>query len=224
MNHKVVNIFIVDDHQLFIDGLKAILRTAREVQVSGSAGDGEEALRLIDGRLVDLVITDISMPNMSGDVFTRLLKEKHPSLKVLVLSMHNDIEHINRMLTAGADGYILKNTGRKELLEAVREIMNGRQFFSVEVKNQMLNAYVGKSRSEKTKEKKPVDTESLYFTRREKEVMRLIKEGLTSQDIAFRLYLSVNTVNTHRKNIYAKTNVSNAAQLIDFIEKNNINL
>lgn len=222
-NTNNIKLLIVDDHQMFIDGLKAILRHFTNITVIGEALSGEDALVFLDSSEPDVIITDISMPGMKGDELAKKVSELYPNIRILALSMHNDIAIIDKMIKAGVKGYILKNTGRKELIEAVNAVSRGETFYSTEVKEEMLKKYVSK-----TQNFMPSKHFSKYkivnFTRREKQLIKFLIEGLSNADIAENLRLSVNTVKSHRKNIYSKTNVNNTASLIEYLSENKIEL
>lgn len=222
-NTNNIKLLIVDDHQMFIDGLKAILRHFTNITVIGEALSGEDALVFLDSSEPDVIITDISMPGMKGDELAKKVNELYPNIRILALSMHNDIAIIDKMIKAGVKGYILKNTGRKELIEAVNAVSRGETFYSTEVKEEMLKKYVSK-----TQNFVPSKHFSKYkvvnFTRREKQLIKFLIEGLSNADIAENLRLSVNTVKSHRKNIYSKTNVNNTASLIEYLSENKIEL
>ncbi len=219
--NDVIELMIVDDHQMFIDGLKALLRHSREIKVIGESKSGEEALEMLQQTKPNVMITDISMPGMKGDELAKIVSEKYPEVKILALSMHNDIQHIDMMINAGVKGYILKNTGKAELIDAIKTVSQGKNFFSVEVKEAMLSKYIKSSTPD---ENKVQPDKEVYLTRREKQIIKLIMEGFSNIEIAEKLSLSVYTVSSHRRNIYSKTHVNNAASLIDYVRKNNIYL
>ncbi|OIP00581.1 MAG: hypothetical protein AUJ98_07000 [Bacteroidetes bacterium CG2_30_33_31] len=223
MIEQTINIFIVDDHLMFIDGLKAILKLSPEIVVVGDATSGEEALQKIENLDIDVLLTDISMPKMKGDELCRLVKAKNSMIQILALTMHNNIEIIDTMIKAGVSGYILKNTGRKELLEAIHAIHEGRNFYSTEVQESMLKKYIKNGYQTIGDPSLNIET-SVYFTRREKQIMKLIIEGNSNAEIAQILLLSIHTITSHRKNIYSKTSVNNTAQLIEFVRSNAIYL
>jgi len=181
MKNTAVKLMVVDDHQMFIDGIKAILKSSQEIKVVAEALSGKEALDIIGKVKPQVVITDISMPEMTGDELTRLITEKYPEVNVLALSMHNNIEIINKMINAGVKGYILKNTGKKELMDAVLTVSAGRNYFSVEVKDALLEKYISPDT-----EDKPVEdvSEKVYLTRREKQIIKLIVNGYSNSEIA----------------------------------------
>jgi DNA-binding NarL/FixJ family response regulator len=206
-------IFIVDDHQMFIDGIKALLRNTKDFEVVGDACDGHKAFNFIGCNAVDIVITDVSMPGMSGIELTQLLKEKCTGIKVLVVSMYSDRSVIEDVLLAGADGFILKNTGKKELIDALTRIANHGSYYSSEIISRHIANVVVKRKSE-------IETRNL--SERELEVLKLIVLEHSSEVIADKLCISKRTVDTHRKNIMEKTGTKSLVGLIKFAIRNNL--
>jgi len=223
MNNDTIKLLIVDDHQLFIDGLKAILSHVADIKVIGEALSGEDALDFLLKTRPDVIITDISMPGMKGDELARKITELYPDIYLLALSMHNDIAIIDKMINAGVKGYILKNTGRKELTDAVMTVSRGENFYSTEVKEEMLKKYVSKAHVVPPSVNR-YNNDIVYFTRREKELIKLLMVGKSNSEIAEMLKLSINTVKSHRKNIYSKTNVNNTASLLEYLNSHRIEI
>lgn len=224
MHESPIKLMIVDDHQLFIDGIKAILRWSKDIEIVGEALSGEETLKQLSEfhQLPDVLITDISMPGMKGDELVEKITANFPSIKILALSMHNDINTIDRMIAAGVKGYILKNTGRKELIIAINTIFNNENFYSEEVKAEMVGKYIRTTKPASENQNKTNPGADVFLSRRERQIIKLILEGKSNSDIGEELRLSVHTITSHRKNFYSKLNVSNTAQLIDFIKVNNM--
>lgn len=223
MQNNQIRLMLVDDHQMFIDGLKAILRFSQEIKVVGEALNGKDALELIPTIMPDVMITDISMPGMTGDELARAVSKDFPSVKILALSMHDDIVNIDKMVQAGITGYILKNTGRIELIEAIKKVSNNEKFYSKTVQEAMLNKYVIESQSQNITNNEYVSS-GIFLSFREKQIIKLIVKGYSSSEIADELGLSIHTISSHRKNIYTKLKVTNMAQLIDYINKNKVKL
>lgn len=201
----MIKVLIADDHRLFIDGLKAMLEGTPEIEVVGEAMNGQEVLAFCTRQDLDIVIMDISMPGMDGIDATKQLVKSHPQIKILCLSMHNDRNFISDMLKNGAHGYILKNTGKEELLEALHSLQSGETYLGEEVRKTLLNSFM--------KQDKLPPTEKL--SDREKEVLECIAGGLTTQEIAEQLFISKNTVETHRKNLLYKLQAKNTAELVN---------
>ena len=211
--NKPIRILIADDHQMFIDGLKALLKREKDIQVIGEVCSGGHAVEFIIKTPPDLLITDISMPGMSGVELTRWVKENYPEVKVLVLTMYNDREIINEILMSEAEGYILKNTGKQELVNAIKRIADNSTYYSTEVLNIMLT---------RLKKQKTIEMNTSLLTPRETEIVKLIMEELSSEEIADKLFISKRTVDTHRKNIIAKTNTRTIVGLLKFAIENNL--
>jgi len=203
-----IRLFIVDDHQMMIDGIVSLLKGEKKIEIIGTALNGVETLKKIEKNFPDILLTDISMPEMGGIELCRELKQKFPTLKVLILTMYNDREIINEILLAGANGYILKNTGKHELLEAIETLNQNNEYYSSEV----VNALIENVKSP-IKEKQ---INSSDLTEREIEIVRLIVKELSSAEIAEKLFISLRTVETHRKNILRKTGVKNIVGLIKY--------
>lgn len=203
-----INILLVDDHQLVIDGLKSMISAGKHLHVSGEALNGQQAIDIIMANpdKFQLVISDITMPLMGGVELCKLIKQQFPHIKVLMLSMHNSISIIKDSLTAEADGYMLKNTGQEEFLKGLDRIIGDGTYFSQDILPIILNQF--------QKEKPLLNKSSL--TQREKEVLELIVQELTSKEIADKLNISKQTVDTHRINIMQKTDCKSLVGLIKY--------
>jgi DNA-binding NarL/FixJ family response regulator len=208
-----IKILIVDDHQMFIEGIRALLRKEAHMQFVGEANTGEAALALLETTPADILITDISMPSMDGIALTREVKQKWPDIKVLVVSMHNDPTVIGEILLAEAEGYILKNTGKAELVAAIHQLMNGGTHYSPSVLATLMR---------KTKEQTKAEDELRELTERELEILKLIVQEYSTADIAEKLFISPRTVDTHRKNIMLKTQSRTLVGLIKFAFRNEL--
>ena len=203
-----INILVVDDHQLVIDGLKSMLAEEKSYVVKDEAVNGQQALEIITANPnnYQLIITDISMPLMTGIELCKIIKEQFPHIKVLILSMHNSIAIVKDALNAEADGYMLKNTGQDEFLNAIERILGNGTYFSQDILPIILNQF--------QKERKDVLKSAL--TIREKEVLELIVQEFTSKEIADKLFISKQTVDTHRINIMQKTDCKTLVGLIKY--------
>jgi DNA-binding NarL/FixJ family response regulator len=198
---------------MFIDGVKALLSKEKNLNFVHEALNGEDALSYIRKNKVDLLITDISMPGMSGTELTKRIKQEFPQIKVLVLTMFSDPAIINEILQSEAEGYILKNTGKQELLSAISKLMDEGTYYSNEVMNLMLKQNRKKLIEPNTKEQ---------LTERETEILKLVCEEYTTAGIAEKLFISPRTVDTHRKNILEKTQSKTIVGLIKYAFENNI--
>lgn len=218
---KTTKILIVDDHEVVRDGLKNILTSLDNITIAGEAGNGEDAVKMYVSLKPDLVIMDISMPGMNGIEATKIIKEKDPDACILILTMHDNQEYLNQIIRSGAKGFILKNTDKDELLEAVKTVSAGDNFFSKDISKLIIDNYI---RTAKDTDKNDGYKE-VPLTKREIEILKLIASGYSNQEIANILYISYNTVDTHRKNIMHKLSIKNTAGLVRYaIEKGLISL
>lgn len=207
-----IKIFLVEDHEIVRQGLKALLES--QCTVIGEASSGVEAIEKLEQGLPDILLMDMNMPIMNGAECARVLKQKYPEVKILILSMHDDAGYLLDSLRAGADGYILKNSSTDELVLAIRKVAKGEKFISTELIVNILDNF--KHQPEK-KTEIPLD-----ITGREMDVLKLIGEGFTNSEIADKLFTSVRTIETRRKNLLEKTKTTNTATLIKFAVKNGL--
>ncbi len=208
-----VNILLVDDHQLVIDGIKSMLADQQELIVCDTARSGEEAWIKISSaeKHYDVVITDISMTGMSGIELCTKIKTLNCFIKVLVLSMHDEAEYIREALLCESDGYLLKNSGKKELITAIKTMMEKGSYYAYDV---LPHIYA---------EVKADESHSVHkLSPRELEVFQLILQEMTSKEIAEKLYISKQTVDTHRINIMEKTSSKSVVGLIKYAIKHNL--
>ena len=209
MEGETIKVLLADDHELVLDGLKLILERDDRFEVIGEAYDGEELLRKIRmAPELDIVVLDINMPKKDGIQVTREIKSTFPEVKVLILSMYNRKEFVKNLVDVGIDGYILKNAGKQELLKALETLSGGDPYYGEEVTKTIMKSYQKKKVFDN-----PIDVE---LSTREKEIVKLIANELTTAEIADQLFISVYTVDTHRKNILAKLGVKNAAGIMKF--------
>ncbi len=201
-----IKVHIVDDHQMMLDGLKALLSGEASIQIIGESNNGKIAFDKILTQQPDVLITDISMPEMNGLELTRAVKEKFPQIKILALSMFGERNTISEMLEAGINGYILKNTGKQELLSAIKKVSEGGMFFSDEVSEELMKPAQIENKHDET----------VSLTPREIEIVRLIEKEYSNALIAETLFISERTVETHRKNIFRKTNTKSVVGLIKY--------
>jgi len=202
-------ILIADDHDVVRSGLRVLHHSFRDFVVIGEASNGEEAVRLAAERTPDVVLMDISMPVMDGIEATARIVERSPEARVVILSVHEGEEYLQRILKAGARGYVLKNAGRKEIAQAVRTALSGDRFFSPGISRLIVDGFIRHSTGAPSGG--PDDNR---LTKRESEILGYIARGLTSREIAEKLFLSFRTVNTHRTNIMQKLNVHDTAGLV----------
>lgn len=213
---ETINILIVDDHQMLIDGIQALLKKEKHFQFIATANSGEKALELLKTIHPNLVITDINMPGMSGIELTKHIKTHYNDIKVLVLTMHNERAIISEILKAEAEGYILKNTGREELINAIHKIADGGTFFSSDV----IASLMKETKSEVTEQH--LTPEKAGLTPREIEIIKLIADEFSSAQIAEKLFISPRTVDTHRKHILEKIQCKTVVGLLKFAYANHL--
>jgi DNA-binding NarL/FixJ family response regulator len=202
------SILIVDDHRLFAEGLRSLL-TLNGFEVSGILDNGKALLQLEEEQMPRLLLLDITMEDMDGIELSAIIKKKYPAVNILIISMHSKRVYIEKLLHIGIDGYILKNAGDDELKTAVASILGGERYFSVRIRDIVLKSMLPSSRREE-----PV------LTPREKNILHLIAEGNSTKEIAMQLFVSINTVETHRKNMLLKTGLRNVAHLIKWAYDN----
>ncbi len=213
----MIKILIADDHTMFADGIESILGTEDGVQVVGKCYDGGAIFDFLAKNEVDVLLLDVNLPVMNGiEVCKRLFKE-NKTIKVLALSMYNEESFITEILNNGAQGYILKNTGRTELLKAIHTVHQGESYFSSAVTQTIM---AGLLKQQKKEDKKTKNIPKI--SRREKEVLRLIVQEHTTQEIANELFISLKTVESHRSNLLAKLNARNTAGLVRVTLENNL--
>lgn len=197
------NLFIIDDHQLVVDGLQSLLINEEKYLIVGFSNKSKEVMASLENLNVNILLTDINMPELSGVELTRQVKEKFPHIKILALSMFGDRNVIREMIDAGVSGYILKNTGKKELIEALDKLAMGHTFFGDEVTQELLKSF------------KHIDDKP-RLTKREIEIIRLIEKENSNKTIADILFISERTVETHRKNIFRKTATHSVIGLLKY--------
>ncbi len=208
-------IVLVDDHRMILDGLQSLLENDEHFETAGTYTSAAEALKDIDHAKPDFIITDISMPGMNGIEFTSEVKKKFPEIKIIALTMSGDASMIEEMTAAGISGYILKNTGRRELKEALEKVSSGEMYYSAEAAAAMMTS-VRKQKQLREEEEKA------HLTPREKEIIKLIAREYSNAMIAGELFISERTVETHRKNIFRKTNTKNIVGLIKYAMEHNL--
>lgn len=208
-------ILIVDDHPLFREGLKSLLARHPGFEVVREAGNGDDGLRKAKKFRPDLVVIDISLPDVSGIEVTRNIRELLPETRVVILSMHSKIDYITKAFQAGARGYIVKESTTEKLLECLEAVSKGEYFMDSSLHYKVLEN-VMKSREQ---EAKITDAGYNALTRREQEVMRLLAQGLSSKKIAEKLFISPKTVKNHRSNIMSKLDLHSTVELVRYAAK-----
>lgn len=193
-----ISVFIVDDHYMVIEGIRSLLQNEKSIEWVGHATNAASCLSFLQQRQPDVILMDINLPDKSGIDLCLEVKQKYPAVFIVGLSTFNQQSFIGKMMENGASGYVLKNATQNELMEAITTVASGKTYLSFE--------------ANKTLQK--VNANAVVLTRREKEILELIAQGLTNNEIATKLFVSPTTVDTHRKNLLAKFDVKNTAALI----------
>lgn len=206
MSEKPIQILIADDHQVVASGIKTLLDSNDQLHVAGIVSNGHEVLEFLKKRQVDIALLDISMPVMDGLEATKRVHETHPNVKVLILSTHDDGSLINAVMQSGASGYILKTASPEELTEAILRVAAGEKVLSPHLTASLID-HMQRLAGD-------VPGMQVKVTRREKEIIRLIAKEYTTEQIAAELFISVNTVTTHKRNLFSKFDVKNSVGLV----------
>ena len=206
---------MADDHKVVRSGLKLLLEEVNYINIIGEAGDGDEAFEMVMSLSPDILVTDLSMPKMSGIELTQMTRKNRPETKVIVLSMDDDEEYVIKAIEAGAMGYLPKYSDEEEIILAVESVAKGETYYSKTVSQIMAKALLRKRRN-------PFDHENESLTNSELEVLKLIVEGLSNKLIADKLFISVRTVDTHRSNIMRKAKTKNTAELVGYAMSNKL--
>lgn len=201
-----IKILITDDHQLVREGVRLMLNGHENIQIVGEAKNGQEAVDFVNEHEVDIVLMDLNMPEMNGIDACKSIKKLKPSTKVIILSMISETKMVQNLMKYGASGYLLKNSGQEEIIEAITEVHAGKNHFDNNIINMML--YPNQSTE--------VKDESIHpsLSRREKEILQLIIDEHTTAEIAAKLFISFGTVESHRRNMISKLGVRNTAGLV----------
>jgi DNA-binding NarL/FixJ family response regulator len=205
-----IKILLAEDHEIVRKGIKALFENSNDFNIVGEASNGKEALEKTIELHPDVILMDMTMPVMNGLECTRIIKERFNTIKILILSMHDEEQYLIEMLDAGADGYVLKSNSRDELAFAIKKIVNGGAYVSPEFTINMLAKYKAASGFSATSKI------NVTLSPREMDVLYLIAEGLTNIEIANKLFTSRRTVETHRKRLLEKTHTTNTATMIKF--------
>ena len=205
----MIHILIADDHEIVVEGLRSLLKNETNIKIVGEANNGKDVLPILDKYEVHVAVLDISMPKMDGVELTSYMRKNYPDVKILILTMHNEIGFIRRIIEAGAHGYILKNKGKEELVKAINTLHNGSEYLGTEVTNTLFSS---------------IRNNNVYgeikLTKREKEVLKLIANSYTTPKISEKLHIAPSTVETHRRNLIEKTGAENSKGLVRFAIEN----
>lgn len=194
-----IKVFVTDDHYMVVEGLRSLLQNEKNIEWLGHASNADSCLAFLHKQLPDVILMDINMPGKNGIELCKAVKEKYPSVLVIGLSTFNQQSFIQKMMENGASGYVLKNATQEELMEAIQAVAIGKTYLSEEAATSL---------------RKYAESEIPVITRREKEVLGLIADGMTNNEIAQKLFISTTTVDSHRKNLLTKFEAKNTALLI----------
>jgi DNA-binding NarL/FixJ family response regulator len=203
-----IRVLLADDHGVVRKGLRFVLENEPDIEVVGEASDGRQAIEASDEKNPNVVVMDIAMPRLNGIDATAQIMKHQPQTGVIILSMYSDEEYLLRALTAGAKGYLLKDTAESELVNAVRTVASGKPFFSPDISKTLLEDYLRQLRQ------RGLNDSYDLLSDREKEVLQLLAEGKTNKEVATVLNLSPYTVETHRTHIMQKLNLHNTAEIV----------
>ncbi|MGW8123672.1 response regulator [Roseivirga echinicomitans] len=206
-------VIIADDHQLVLDGFVSIINEMKEVEVVAAVNSGNEAIKIIEKQSIDLVITDIEMPEIDGISLLKLLKRDYPTIKVMMVSMYHEAHLIKQLIQLQVDGYILKSDDSEEWKQAIKNILRGKKYFSSSITQKLIEVDVNK--------KVTIDNLS-QLTAREIEVLKLIAQGLSNKQIGEQLFISHKTVDNHRTNLMDKLDIHHVAGLVRIAMNNKL--
>jgi DNA-binding NarL/FixJ family response regulator len=205
MDMDPVKVLLADDHRMLREGLRAMLDQSGQVQVVGEAQDGNQAVAMTEQLQPDVVVMDIAMPNLNGIEATRVIRQKHPNIKILILTMYETEEYVSEVLKAGATGYVTKEAAGEELLQAILSVVKGAVFLQSSMAASVLGQVLKETQEETAAEE---------LTPRELAILRLIGNGMNNRALAAHLNLSIHTVRAHRSSIMRKLGVHNGAELV----------
>ena len=212
-----IKLYLADDHAILREGLRHILEGPGNAEIIGESGDGQTALEEIESLKPDMVILDISMPSMTGVEITRRLRRYYPEIKIIILSRHDNLEYVEQLLKHGINGFVLKDDAGKDLLRAMEAIQKDETYLSPRITKQLMSGY------KETGKKAPVNEEAAsHFTKltnREREILKLVAEGNSNEQIAKMLWLSPRTVKIHRQNVMRKLDAHKVTDLVKYAIK-----
>jgi len=210
-----IRILLADDHYLLLDGISSLLSAEKDMQVTDCVTSGTQVLELIMKKEYDVCLLDISMPGLDGIATARIVKEKKPGIRIIILTSYNDRQIVEEMLDIGVSGYLLKNSTKQELAGAIRKVAAGGLYFSDEVHRTLMHNYVKLNRDR-------IQPRTIQLTQRELEILQLLAQEYTNERIAEHLNISFRTVETHRKNLLQKTSSHNLAGLLKYAYNNHL--
>lgn len=214
MKEHKIRVLIVDDHQLMIEGLKSLLEDEDDIASVAGANFLDETLNFLENNPIDVIFMDVNMPNISGIEATKKIKEIYPDIKIIALTMHDDISIITKMIKAGASGYVLKRTNMNEVIEALKIVNNNGKYLSMSTQNIIMDNLMSPDElMEQKEDKKPI------LSSRELEVLKLIAKEYSNEQIGETLFISERTVEAHRRNIFMKTQTKSLVGLMKYAIK-----
>ena len=214
MNNKI-KIILVDDHTIVRDGLKLLIQNDPEILVIGEASSYSELTVLLSKDNPEIILMDISLPDISGIDITKLLNLKYPSISVIILSMYINDEYIMESIKAGAKGYLPKNTSKTELLKAIKEVYHNGEYYSEEINKLIIKNYINQLKNPQSES----DDNSKKLTKREEEILKLLLDGLSNKEIADKLFISTRTVESHKNHLMNKLEVRSNLDLLKYAVK-----
>lgn len=207
-----ITVLLADDHDVVRKGMKMLLEDEEDVKVVGEASDGLDAIEKVSILMPNVVILDLTMPKMNGIEAAKVISSEYPAVKILIFSMHNNREYIINSVENGASGYLLKDTGKEELMRAIKVVSEGRKYFPPEISEVIIDELLAKTTIEVQDDKnRPIFQK---ITPKEKQILGMIVQGYNSREIADKLFLSIRTVDNHRANMMKKTQAKNTADLV----------
>lgn len=212
-----IKIILTEDHQILRDGVKVLI-ASENIEIVGEAASGAELWKLLENETPDLILMDISLPDISGIELTREITHKKPEIKVLILSMYTDESFINQAIKAGAKGYLHKNTTREEMLTAIDSVYQGSDFYSENISKVILKSYIDKAKLKSDEIANPKE----ILSKREIEILKMFADGYINKEIADRLFISIRTVESHKNHIMQKLNLKTQVELVKFAIKHNL--
>jgi DNA-binding NarL/FixJ family response regulator len=213
-----IKLIIVDDHPIVRDGIKVLLMNVSNIEIIGEAADSNELFELLETKMPDVLLMDISMPNLSGIEITEKLKAEKSLIKVIMLTADKTDESVFDSLKAGALGYLPKNAKRDEIIDAINKVYDGKEYIAESITSTVLKTYISNARSLDFQEHK----RNIELSKREIEIVELFSEGLSYKEIANRLYISTRTVESHKNNILEKLELKTIVDLVKYAIKNKI--
>lgn len=217
-NAQKLRLYLAEDHAIVREGTKLILSMVPDLEVIGGAGDGREALQEIEQLKPDLAILDISMPGMTGIEVTHSLRRYHPEIKIIILSRHDNHEYLDQLMKEGIHGYVLKDDAGDDLVRAIQAVRKGETYLSPRIATRLVSGLRNQGKGETV----PGTGQFTLLSNREREVLKLIAEGMTNEEIGKKLWISGKTVKVHRQNIMKKLDIHRVADLVKYAIKSGI--